>query len=224
MQRIFEIIFDVFYLLTVTALGFKILSLSNGRKQYQLFAFMAIILCLGDAFHLVPRILALASSNFVKYSFYLGLGKLVTSITMTIFYILLYYVWLERYKIKSKRQLTIAVWLFASVRIILSLLPMNDWFSLEQPLAWRIYRNIPFLLFGSMLIYLFAITVKQYKDSKFRFVSLAVFLSFGFYLPVVLFVDVVPLIGLLMIPKTCAYIWLVLLGYRAAKHRQECHY
>ena len=45
-------------------------------------------------------------------------------------------------------------------------------------------------------------------------------LSFGFYIPVVLWADTFPMIGMLMIPKTCAYVWTVLIGYFAMK--QEC--
>ena len=39
----------------------------------------------------------------------------------------------------------------------------------------------------------------------------------GFYIPVVLWADVIPMIGMLMIPKTCAYVWTVLIGYKAMK-------
>ena len=46
---------------------------------------------------------------------------------------------------------------------------------------------------------------------------LTIVLSFGFYIPVVLWADVNPLIGMLMIPKTCAYVWTVLIGYNAMK-------
>ncbi len=42
-------------------------------------------------------------------------------------------------------------------------------------------------------------------------------LSFGFYIPVVLFGDAIPWIGMLMIPKTCAYVWTVLIGFFAMK-------
>ena len=43
------------------------------------------------------------------------------------------------------------------------------------------------------------------------------FFFFAFYIPVVLWADVVPMIGMLMIPKTCAYVWTVLIGYSAMK-------
>ena len=42
----------------------------------------------------------------------------------------------------------------------------------------------------------------------------------AFYIPVVLFADAMPLIGMLMIPKTCAYVWTVVIGYRAMQ--KEC--
>ena len=34
---------------------------------------------------------------------------------------------------------------------------------------------------------------------------------------VVLWADTIPMIGMLMIPKTCAYVWTVLIGYSAMK-------
>ena len=36
-----------------------------------------------------------------------------------------------------------------------------------------------------------------------------VYLSFAFYLPVVLLSGMYPLVGMLMIPKTLAYVWVV---------------
>jgi hypothetical protein len=46
-----------------------------------------------------------------------------------------------------------------------------------------------------------------------RFMWLAVLLSFAFYLPVVLWSRKVPKLGMLMLPKTCAYVWIVLMGF-----------
>ena len=46
-----------------------------------------------------------------------------------------------------------------------------------------------------------------------------VILSFGFYIPVVLFAHTLPVIGVLMIPKTLAYVGVVVIGL--LKHRQE---
>ena len=47
---------------------------------------------------------------------------------------------------------------------------------------------------------------------------LTIALSFGFYIPVVLWSDLYPVVGILMIPKTCAYVWAVLTGYQSMKN------
>lgn len=96
-------------------------------------------------------------------------------------------------------------------------MPQNGWTSANPPLSWGIYRNIPFLLLGLLIIVLFWKQTRNGQDLPFRFLWLTIVLSFGFYLPVVLFADTIPAIGMLMVPKTCAYVWTVLIGYYAMK-------
>ena len=50
---------------------------------------------------------------------------------------------------------------------------------------------------------------------------LAVALSFGFYVPVVLFSSIVPAVGILMIPKTLAYVWIIFMGRQLAHEPQK---
>ena len=190
---------------------------SNGGSQFRLFGLMAVVLGCGDAFHLVPRAYALCTTGLENYAAALGLGKWITSVTMTVFYVLLYYVWRRRYKIEGRRDLTAAVYLLAAVRVGLCMFPQNQWLSPEAPLAWGIYRNIPFALLGVLVIVLFYKSAREHDDKAFRWMWLTIVLSFGFYIPVVLWADAVPLIGMLMIPKTCAYVWTVLIGYQAMK-------
>ena len=208
-----ETLFDIVYLTTVITLGVIMITKSKGNKQYRLFGIMAVVLGLGDSFHLVPRMIALCTTGLDQYTTALGIGKFITSITMTFFYLLLYYVWRIRYNINGKAGLTLCFYLLAAVRIILCLFPQNAWTSAEAPLSWGIYRNIPFALIGVLIIVLFYQYAKEREDRSFRFMWLTIVLSFGFYLPVVLWADVNPLIGMLMIPKTCAYVWTVLIGY-----------
>ena len=68
---------------------------------------------------------------------------------------------------------------------------------------------------GAAYIALFYQSAKQRQDHAFRHMWLTIVLSFGFYLPVVLWADAIPMVGMLMIPKTCAYVWTVAIGYRA---------
>ena len=195
MRAIIETVFDIFYLVTVLTVGTRMIRGSKAGTQFRLFGLMAVVLGAGDSFHLVPRALALCTTGLENYAVPLGLGKWITSVTMTVFYVLLYYVWRKRYQIEGQKDLTIAVYALSAVRIVLCMMPQNQWLTNHTPLTWGILRNIPFALLGLLIIVL----------------------SFGFYLPVVLWADVNPLIGMLMIPKTCAYVWTVLIGYNAMK-------
>lgn len=217
MQAMAESLFDAVYLIFVIAIGAVMIRQSRGNRQFRLFGIMAVVLGAGDAFHLIPRMLALCTSGLENYTVLLGLGKWITSITMTVFYVLLYFVWRLRYRIRGYRPLTAAVFVLAAVRIALCLMPQNRWLEADSPLSWGIYRNIPFALLGLLIIVLFFVTARRQRDRTFRLMWLTIVLSFGFYIPVVLWAHAFPMIGMLMIPKTCAYVGTILIGYFAMK-------
>lgn len=218
MQAIFETLFDVVYLITVVTLGFIMVNRSKGERQYLLFGIMAVTLGFGDAFHLVPRAVALCTTGLANYIAPLGIGKLITSITMTIFYVLMYYAYRERYSVSGKSSLTISVWALAIARIILCLFPQNGWTSADAPLAWGIYRNIPFTILGIIIVVLYYRASRN--DKAFSWMYLSIIISFACYIPVVLFADSIPIIGMLMIPKTCAYVWSVLISFNAQRRNK----
>ena len=136
---------------------------------------------------------------------------------MTVFYVLLYYVWRLRYRVLGRNGLTAAVYGLAGLRIFLCMMPQNRWLSADAPLSWGIYRNIPFALLGLLVFVLFFDSARKNGDRAFRWMWLTIVLSFGFYIPVVLWSGTYPMVGMLMIPKTCAYVWTVLIGYSAMK-------
>lgn len=216
MQAIMETAFDIVYLFTVTVLGIRMILGNRGPSR--MFGWMALLLGAGDAFHLVPRAYALCTDGLAAHAAALGIGKCITSITMTGFYVLLYLIGRKRYDLRSQTP-TVLVGVLAVARILLCLLPQNQWTALNPPLLWGIYRNIPFLLLGLLVLVLFYLGARQSEDREFRWLWLAVTLSFAFYIPVVLWAETVPLVGMLMIPKTCAYVWIVVMGYRDMQKR-----
>lgn len=217
MQVILETSFDILYLVTIIVIGVIMVAKSKNQEQYQLFGIMAIVLGVGDAFHLVPRIYGLLTSGLEANAMMLGLGKLITSITMTIFYIVLYRVWQIRYN-QNNEGLTVFVYLLAIIRIFMCLFPQNEWLSYNAPVNWGIYRNIPFVVLGITIIVLFYKTTSKGKDKEYRFMPFAIALSFAFYIPVVLWANVYPPISMLMIPKTLAYVSIVVMGYISMKN------
>lgn len=213
MQGIMETLFDVVYLCSVITLGCIILKRNDSNKPYKMFGLMAVILGCGDAFHLVPRAYALLTDGLANHPVSLGFGKLVTSITMTIFYCILYQVWRARYNIQGRKNLTYCFYSLAGLRVILCLFPQNLWTSPTPSLLWGILRNIPFAIMGIIVIVLFFQQAKLHNDKNFRLMWLAITISFACYVPVVLWAEMIPLVGMLMIPKTVAYAWIVVMGF-----------
>ena len=119
MRAIFESLFDAIYLITVISTGIIMVREAKDRKEYNLFGLMALVLGFGDAFHLIPRMIALLTTGEENYVALLGLGKLITSITMTVFYVILYYVWRLRYKISGRGELTMTIYGLALLRVLL---------------------------------------------------------------------------------------------------------
>lgn len=215
-QAIAENVFDVLYLGFAITTGLTML-IKGKDSLVKKAGLMAALLGAGDSFHLVPRSYALWTNGLEANAAALGVGKLITSVTMTIFYLILYYVWRERYQIKGRKSLTTAMWTLSALRIALCMLPQNQWLTYRQPLFFGVLRNIPFAIMGVIIIVIFAQEAKKADDAVFRFMPLAVGLSFGFYLPVVLFSGILPIIGMLMIPKTMAYVWIVLMCRRLSR-------
>jgi hypothetical protein len=213
-QAIAETIFDSLYLAAATYMGVRLVHNGEPRSEYRLMGWMAIVLAFGDSFHLISRVYALWTTGIEANAAALGVGKLITSITMTFFYLMLYAVWKRRYRQGNTRTLDVTLYVLAAVRIALSLFPQNAWLSADPPVAWGVYRNIPFLIMGIVILVLFFRSTRGRPGDGYRWMWLAITLSFAFYVPVVLFASAYPLVGILMIPKTLAYVWIVWMGYR----------
>ncbi|MDE6616266.1 MAG: hypothetical protein K2K35_06830 [Lachnospiraceae bacterium] len=219
-QAIAETVFDVFYLGFVLTAGMVML-LKGNSTLVKKSGLMAVLLGTGDSFHLVLRVYALWTDGLEANAAALGTGKFITSITMTVFYLILYYIWRGWYKVQDRKSLSITMWGLSVIRIAFCLLPQNKWLLYRQPLLFGILRNIPFAIMGIIIIVIFAQEGRKTESNIFKFMPLAVGLSFGFYLPVVLFSGTVPVIGMLMIPKTIAYVWVVLMCWQLYRQPQK---
>ena len=199
-----ESVFDIFYLL-FAIIGGIYLTVKSSTKAGKAMGIATLVLGVGDSFHLVPRVL----NYFIvgDFSVALGVGKLITSITMTAFYVILFYVWIVRYKEKYNVKLSVAVTVLAAVRIILCAFPQNGWFDNTSNLLWSILRNVPFAILGGIICYLFF--KKRKEDKHLKPVWLYVLLSFLFYIPVAVGASYLSILGMLMLPKTVCYILMV---------------
>ena len=150
------------------------------------------------------------SSDRIKKQ--LGIGLQISSITMTVFYIILLYVWKATFpQLQAPVAVEVLIWLSAILRILICLLPQNNWCTDEGNPTLSILRNAVFAFTGLGVIILYAISGNTCDYHMTRMVA-AILISFGCYLPVTLFSKTKPKVGLLMIPKTCSYMWIIAMG------------
>lgn len=209
--KLVELIFNTLYLVTVSVMGLSLL-LGGASYMMKLWGVMALILAGGDAFHLLPRTAAAYTGQAHRFQGAMGIGKMLTSITMTLFYVVLWHGGLLLFNLELAIP-SLVLYALAFIRILLCLFPQNRWTSsnAEGDPRWGIYRNIPFVLQGFMVLWIFAIYGGAVPAIQWMW--LAIFLSFLFYLPVVLWSHKKPKLGMLMLPKTCAYVWIIAMGF-----------
>ncbi len=212
MKRVFgrvEAVFDILYLAAATVIGVVLLITSQGNPPRMWAGIMAFVLAGGDAFHLIPRIRVIFTDDEESLRTALGRGKQITSITMTLFYVILYYIGTLIFTLANAGTWAFFVCSLALIRIALCFLPQNQWAERYPPVRWGILRNVPFFTLGATVAALYYVFRKASPGLGLAW--LAIILSFLFYLPVVLWANRNPKIGMLMLPKTAVYVWLLIM-------------
>ena len=207
-----EAIFDAAYLIFDLVAAILFFTISQGNNLFILYGILTITLCGGDAFHMVTRIIRAVRGSNDKIKRQLGIGLQVSSITMTVFYIILMYIWKFTFpEFEIPVIIKAIIWISAVVRIVICMFPQNNWCTQEGNIKLSIIRNAVFAVTGIGLIILYIISGNTYDYHMTRMAA-AIRISFGCYLPVTLFSKTKPKVGLLMIPKTCAYMWIIAMG------------
>jgi hypothetical protein len=231
--RIMELTFNSCYLLVIYALVVLMTRKLAGAAEtaekdvFRLVRNAFLLLALGDTGHVGFRVLAYTVASlqetvrFAGFEFTLvGLGNLTTAVTVTVFYMLLLEIWRRRFD----QEFTFPYCLLMAAGVLrLALFPFsgNQWGSAVPPLEWSLVRNAPLVVQGMVLGALIMRDSLRSRDRTFYLVSLMIFLSYAFYLPVILCVQKVPQIGMLMIPKTCAYLAVAYIGYTRLCNESE---
>ena len=143
-----------------------------------------------------------------------GVGSMMTAYTVTMFYMALVYIWIERFNKKSN-WFTWFLLAIGVVRLVFMALPANDWGSLVIPQTASLIRNGFLVIQGLGVIGLYLYSAYKTNDSTFKWIGWSIVLSFAFYTPVILFAQQYPMVGMLMIPKTCAYVAVAIIAYNA---------
>jgi len=220
-----EVSFNVLYLVVVwslVVLMWRRREVARGERPLStLFLLAFFLLALGDTGHVGFRVWAYARgglestiSLFGREVGLVGLGALATSITVTLFYVIVLVIWQRRFH-KPYGWFGYLLFAAAVVRLIIHFFPQNEWNNVVSPQPWSTYRNLPLMLQGLGAAYLILRDAVAAQDRTYTWIGAMILVSYAFYMPVIFFVQQVPLVGMLMIPKTLAYVAIAFLGYAA---------
>lgn len=226
-----EVVFNVAYLAAVWGI---VIAMARQRARVapadrrvaQLGRWAFFLLALGDTGHVGFRVLAYAQGDleatisvFGRQIGLVGLGALATAITVTLFYVLMLEMWQARYR-RPYGWFGGLLFAAALVRLALMIPAVNQWNSVVPPQPWSIIRNLPLTVLGLGVAYLFLRDALRTHDRPFVWVGALIVVSYAMYIPVILFVQQAPAVGMLMIPKTLAYVGVAVVLYRSLYVRQ----
>ena len=220
-----EITFNISYLIVVWGLVIAMIRhqkdvATQNRPVAQRVLWAFALLALGDTGHVGFRVIAYALGGLDARPVILGIpvslvgvGALATAITVTVFYMLMVDLWRLRFN-KSLGWFGGLLLAAGAVRLVIMAFPQNQWDQILPPYNWSLLRNAFLVIQGLGVLYLILRDAIPNNDGAFKWIGVMIALSFAFYIPVILFSAQIPLLGMLMIPKTCAYVGVAIIAYR----------
>ncbi len=227
----FEVIFNIAYLIAIWGIVIA-MTLHRDRVAPQdrrvaaLGRWAFFLLALGDTGHVGFRVWAYAAGSLESTITILGrevglvgLGALATAITVTVFYVLVLMMWQARTG-KPYGWFGALLFAMAGLRLLLMIPAVNQWNSVTPPQPWSVVRNLPLTIAGLGVAYLILRDALAARDRPFVWVGGLIVLSYAMYIPVILFVQQAPMVGMLMIPKTLAYVGVAVVLWRSLYGRE----
>lgn len=227
-----EILFNVSYLVVVWALV-VLMRRNRGavappdRRVAETVMWAFALLALGDTGHVGFRVMAYALGD-IETAFsvlgvqvgLVGLGALATAVTVTGFYVLMLFAWRERFD-RDFGWFEYLLLAATAVRFVIMVFPANEWNNSVPPQPWSLWRNLPLTVLGLGVAFLFIRDARAAKDRTFLWTGAMILVSYACYVPVILLVQEAPMVGMLMIPKTMAYLGIAIVAYYDLYHRAE---
>jgi len=154
-----EILFNITYLVVVWGLVIAMLRRRPAvapadKRAADLVIAAFALLALGDTGHVGFRVWAYSQGSlettvqlFGQSVGLVGLGALATAFTVTLFYVLMLELWRVRFH-KRYGAFEYLLLAMAGLRLLMMLLPQNDWNEVEQTQPWSTIRNLTITIMG----------------------------------------------------------------------------
>lgn len=214
-----EISFNVSYLVVVWILVAMMalrqnIVLAQDRAIAKRLMWAFGLLALGDTGHVGFRVVAYALGGVEANATLVGMGALATAITVTLFYMMMVDIW----RLRFNQPIGWFGWLLIAtgiVRLVVMAFPQNNWGAAIPPYDWSLLRNGLLTFQGLGVMYLILRDAILAHDRSYIWIGMMIAVSYSFYAPVILWASAIPILGMLMIPKTLAYLGVAFIGFNA---------
>lgn len=208
-QVMMEILFNIIYLVyfcVIIVLMSKNMNLLDkdeiSTTKRILLAFLALFV--GDLGHVGARLITFFSGGSeLNYSI-LGIGTIFEMVGL----VFLFMIYTDAWRVHFDHAKSLLFYILIGIGVvglIIFTFPQNQWTAQNPPYDWLVIRNIPWTIQGVALSILLYRDAKVANDKKIIRIGIYIFVSYFFYLPVVLFGGFVPMLGMLMIIGTIIY-------------------
>jgi len=208
-QEMMEITFSVIYLIYICVIVILMLKNMKNANQKEIgtakrirLAFIALFI--GDLGHVGARLIVFFSGEGEVAYAISGIGTLLEAVGLIFLFIFFTDAW--RVQFNHQKNLLFKVLIgIGIVGLIIFVFPQNQWTAQSSPYEWLVIRNIPWLIQGIALSILIYRDAKAVDDKQLVRIGIYIFISYFFYMPVIFFGHIAPMLGMLMIIGTIVY-------------------
>ncbi len=223
-RQLFEAVFNTIYITIVALLVVKMFQRLSGvpapgRKTALYMATAFALLIAGDALHLLFRVIGFARGTMdsalsfgpVRVNL-VGMGSLITYVTLTLFYVLILYAWRNHFQ-KPFGAAGAILLSAACIRLLFIAVPENQWNSPVPVQPWFAYRTIPFIIQQGGTGLLLLASGLRGRDTFFTLIGMMMTAAALAFVPFTFLIHRFPVIGMLMVPITITYIIMAYTAY-----------
>jgi len=225
-QVIMEITFSVIYLVYICVIVILMSKNMKNVNQKEIgtakrirLAFIALFI--GDLGHVGARLIFFFSGEGEMNYTISGIGSLLEAVGLIFLFMFFTDAW--RVQFNHPKNLLFKVLIsIGIVGLIIFVFPQNEWTAQSSPYEWLVIRNIPWLIQGIALSILIFRDAKAADDKQLVRIGIYIFISYFFYMPVIFFGEIAPMLGMLMIIGTIVYmLWQYTSYSRFFKKREQ---
>lgn len=186
---------------------------STGSGVYKAFGSFALTLALADGIYLLPRMYAVLTTGIEENLNIIGWGRMGHAILVTILFLMFYDIYISRYSKNKNLKLNKTLIALGIIRIIISILPGNDYFVLNPSPLFALLRFIPLAIMGALLLIAIYYHSKKYKDRNFKIVMMAVMVALIFTEPRMYGIQG-PAVVVQTVFRSVSLVSIILIGYK----------